>query len=292
MIKKIFGIFRKKKAKWALVLMGGGSRGLAHIGVLEVFQKNGLRPPVIVGTSMGAMIGGLFASGYSSEELRKIADELSLQNFLEKPHLPFLSKRIRSVMDILMLESYKNRLLRKIGLNTKDRMEEYLKKLFEERLIEDLPVQFACNAVDLISGKEIIFDKGELWKALRATMSFPIVFEPVRIDDMLLVDGGVLNNAPVDIAKSLGAEKTVLVDIHRPIKEVPAEEIKNTFQLIHRMVDTMVTKTTEENIKKADLVIRVDLDLDLFDFTNSAKIIEDGEKAANEKIDKIKRLVA
>jgi len=272
--------------------MGGGSRGLAHIGILDVFQSKGLTPPIIVGTSMGGLVGGLFASGFSPERLKKVAEELGSKDFLQKSNFPFLSKKMRTMIDILMFESYKNRLLRKIGLDRKDRMEEYLKSLVGEMNIEDLPVKFACNAVDLISGKEIIFEKGKLYKALRATMSLPIVFEPVRGDDMLLVDGGVLDNAPVEIARKLGAERTVLVDIHRPIKKIPAEEVKNTFQLVHRMVDTMIANTTDEKMKQADLIIRVDLDIDLLDFSNSAKIIEEGAKSAEEKIDKIKKLVA
>jgi NTE family protein len=291
-MQRIFKILRKKKPKWALVLMGGGSRGLAHIGAINVLQKNGLTPPVVVGTSIGGLVGGLFASGFTPAELKDVTEELSSKDFLQKPNFPFLPTKMRTIIDILMLESYKNRLLRRVGLDIKDRMEEYLKSLVGETLIEDLPVKFACNAVDLISGKEVIFEKGKLYKALRATMSLPIVFEPARVDDMLLVDGGVLDNAPVEIARRLGAEKTLLVDIHRPIKEIPAEDVKNTFQLIHRMVDTMIAVTTEQKIKEADFVLRVDIDVDLFDFSDSERIIGEGEKAAKENINKIKKLVA
>lgn len=291
-MQRIFKILRKKKPKWALVLMGGGSRGLAHIGAINVLQKNGLTPPVVVGTSIGGLVGGLFAAGFTPSELKDVTEELSSKDFLQKPNFPFLPTKMRTIIDILMLESYKNRLLRTVGLDRKDRMEEYLKSLVGETLIEDLPVKFACNAVDLISGKEVIFEKGKLYKALRATMSLPIVFEPARVDDMLLVDGGVLDNAPVEIARRLGAERTLLVDIHRPIKKIPAEDVKNTFQLIHRMVDTMIAVTTEQKIKEADFVLRVDIDVDLFDFSDSERIIGEGEKAAKENINKIKKLVA
>jgi len=291
-MQRIFKIFRKKKPKWGLVLMGGGSRGLAHIGAIHVLLKNGLTPPVVVGTSIGGLVGGLFASGFTPARLRDVAQELSSKDFLRKPNFPFLTTKMRTIIDTLVLESYKNRLLRRVGLARKDKMEEYLKSLVGEALIEDLPLSFACNAVDLISGKEIIFEKGKLYKALRATMSLPIVFEPVKVDDMFLVDGGVLDNAPVEIARRLGAERTVLVDIHRPIKEIPADDVKNTFQLIHRMVDTMIAATTEAKLKQADLVVRVDVDVDLLDFSDSETIIGEGEKAANENINKIKKLVA
>jgi len=292
-MKGILRFFRKKKPKWALVLMGGGSRGLAHIGILDVLQKNGLTPDIIVGTSMGAVIGGLFASGISPLKLKEIANDFDINNFIERPNLPFLSKKNQiSILDFLMLESYKSKLLKKLGLNREDRMEAYLKNLTGEISIEELPVKFVCNAVDLISGREIIFEKGKLYKALRATMSLPIIFEPASIDDMLLLDGGVLNNAPVGIAKNLDAHRVILVDVHRDIKEVPAEGIKNTFQLLHRMVETMVAYKTEEKVQRADLVIRVDLEIDALDYSDSLGIVETGENIANENIDKIKKLVA
>lgn len=293
MMKGILRLFKKKKPKWALVLMGGGSRGLAHIGILNVLQKNGLTPDIIVGTSMGAVIGGLFASGISPTKLKEIANDFNLNNFIERPNLPFIKKKSQiSILDFLMLESYKSRLLKKLGLNREDKMEAYLRNLIGEVCIEELPVKFACNAVDLISGREIIFENGKLYKALRATMSLPILFEPTKIDNMLLLDGGVLNNAPVGIARNLDAHKVILVDVHKDIKEIPTEEIKNTFQLLHRMVETMVAYTTEDKINRADLVIRIDLEMDALDYSDYLRIVETGENIGNENIDKIKKLVS
>jgi NTE family protein len=293
MMKGILRLFKKKKPKWALVLMGGGSRGLAHIGILNVLEKNGLTPDIIVGTSMGAVIGGLFAAGISPTKLKEIANDFNLNNFIERPNLPFLKKKSQiNILDFLMLESYKSRLLKKLGLNREDKMEAYLRNLIGEVCIEELPVKFACNAVDLISGREIIFENGKLYKALRATMSLPILFEPTKIDNMMLLDGGVLNNAPVGIARNLNAHKVILVDIHKDIKEVPTEEIKNTFQLLHRMVETMVAYTTEDKINRADLVIRIDLEMDALDYSDYLRIVETGENIGNENIDKIKKLVS
>jgi predicted acylesterase/phospholipase RssA len=109
---------------------------------------------------------------------------------------------------------------------------------------------------------------------------------------MLLLDGGVLNNAPVGIARNLDAHKVILVDVHKDIKEVPTEEIKNTFQLLHRMVETMMAYTTEDKINRADLVIRIDLEMDALDYTDYLRIVETGENIGNENIDKIKKLVS
>jgi len=271
--------------------MGGGARGLAHIGVLDVFHKRGLLPDVIVGTSMGAIIGGLFASGFSPMKLKEMMEDLSLDKLVDRPNLPFLPKKPHSIIEFFLLDTYRTRLQKKIGHDKEDKLEEHLKETVGEVCIEDLPIQFACNAVDLISGKEVVFERGKLYKALRATMSLPVVFEPVKMDDMLLVDGGVLNNAPVETAKRMGADKTVLVDIHRPLKEVSTQEIKNTFQLIQRMVETMAANTTVEKIKDADFVMRIDLDVDIFDFSTPLDIIEAGKLSANDNIDALRKWI-
>jgi NTE family protein len=290
-MKNLMRIFRTKKQRWGLVLMGGGARGLAHIGILDILQKEGLSPDVIVGTSMGAIVGGLFAFGFSPMKLKEIMKDLNLDQFIDRPNLPFLPKRPHSVIEFFLLDAYRTRLQKKIGQDKEDKLEEHFKATVGEVCIEDLPIRFACNAIDLISGKEVVFKKGKLYKALRATMSLPVVFEPVSIDGMLLVDGGVLNNVPVETAKKLGAEKTVLVDIHRPLKEVSSQEIKSTFQLIQRMVETMAANTTIEKIKDADCVIRVDLDVDIFDFSNPLEIIETGKLAAIEDMDDLKKVI-
>lgn len=271
--------------------MGGGARGLAHIGVLDVLQKEGLTPDIIVGTSMGAIIGGFFAAGFSPSKLRDMARDLNLDHFIDRPNLPFLPKKPDSIIDFILLDAFKTRLLRKVGHECEDKLEEHFKSVVGEVAIEDLPVKFACNAVDLVSGKEIIFDRGRLHKALRATMSLPIVFEPLRMDDMILVDGGVLNNVPVDIARNLGAERTVLVDIHRPLKRIATKEIKHTFHLLQRMVETMTANTTREKIEQTDFVVRVDLDVDIFDFSNPLGLIEMGVLAANQNLGKIMKLI-
>lgn len=271
--------------------MGGGARGLAHVGVLDVLQNEGLSPDMIVGTSMGAIIGGLFAAGFSPMKLKEMTEELSLDRWVDRPNLPFLPKKPHSIIEFFLLDAYRTRLQKRIKQDKEDKIEEHFKEIVGDVRIEDLPVQFACNAVDLISGKEILFEEGELYKALRATMSLPVVFEPVRMDDMLLVDGGVLNNVPVETAKKLEADRTVLVDIHRPLKEVATQEIKSTFQLIQRMVETMAANTTVEKIKLADCVVRVDLDVDIFDFSNPSGLIEAGERAASENIEEIQKLI-
>jgi len=270
--------------------MGGGARGLVHIGILDVFHENGLIPNIIVGTSMGGIVGGLYARGFSPLKLKVTADDLSFDNFLEKIKLPSNLKTPKTMRDYLIIKNYRDQLLKKMGLDREDSIERYLKTLVGDILIEDLPIQFACNAVDLISGREIVFETGPLYKALRATMSLPLIFEPVKHEGMLLVDGGFIDNAPVDTARRLGAHTTILVDIHRRLKRVPVTKIKNTFVLIQRLMEIMSNSAIEEKIKKADHILRIKVDIDSLDFSDTEKIINIGKAGTMKNLTGIKKM--
>jgi len=282
---------RKKKKSWALVLMGGGARGLAHVGVLRVLEKNGLVPDVIAGTSMGAIVGGLFAAGLSGAKLTEMLGGLVLDNTVDKPARRNLFKRPKNLFEYVMLSDYKNRFFSKMGLGKEDAIETYLKSCVGDARIEDLPIKFVCNAVDLVSGKEVLFTEGSLAKALRATMSLPLVFAPVRMRGMLLLDGGVLNSAPVEAAEKAGAEVTVLVDIHRPLKKMAPEKIKNTFQVVQRMIDVAWAASFEERARHADFVLRVPVDLGTLDFSEPRRIAMRGERAAAANLQHIEKAI-
>lgn len=268
--------------------MGGGSRGLAHIGVLEVLERYHLKPDIVVGTSMGAIVGGFYACGVSTSEMRKMSRDPWLEEYFERPHIPFFARRANNFFDYFMVENYKTKLLKKIGFEQKDKIEEYFKNVVGELCIEELPFPFACNSLDLISGREVIFNQGKLYEALRASMSLPLVFEPVRSDDMLLVDGGLINNAPVDLAKKMGAGLTLVVDIHRSLKKIEAERIKNTFQLLQRTVETVLVKSNEERVKRADFVLRIEIETAILDFSHPSEIIEQGKQKAQENLPRLK----
>jgi NTE family protein len=280
-----------KKKSWALVLMGGGARGLAHVGVLRVLEKNGLVPDVIAGTSMGAIVGGLFAAGLSGAKLTEMLGGLVLDNTVDKPARRNLFKRPKNLFEYVMRSDYKNRFFSKMGLGKEDAIETYLKSCVGDARIEDLPIKFVCNAVDLVSGKEVLFTEGSLAKALRATMSLPLVFAPVRMRGMLLLDGGVLNSAPVEAAEKAGAEVTVLVDIHRPLKKMAPEKIKNTFQVVQRMIDVAWAASFEERARHADFVLRVPVDLGTLDFSEPRRIAMRGERAAAANLQHIEEAI-
>jgi len=270
----------KASKTWALVLMGGGARGLAHIGVLRVLEKNGLAPPIIAGTSMGAIVGGLHAAGLSAAKLTEMLGGLRADDFTDTTALPKVFGQPKNLFEYILLSDYKNRFFGKFGLDQRDAIECYLKSCVGRVRIEDLPVKFVCNAVDLVSGREILFTRGPLYKALRATMSLPLVFAPVRMGRMVLLDGGVLDSAPVEAARDMGAEVTVLVDIHRPLRRLPAAKIRSTFQLVQRTIEVASAGSFEERARAADLVIRVPVDLGILEFKETRRIARRGERAA------------
>jgi NTE family protein len=270
-----------KSAKiWALVLMGGGARGLAHVGVLRVLEKRGLRPDIVAGTSMGGLVGGCYAAGISAATLTDWLRGLRTDDFSRTGAPPKLFKRPKNLFEYVLLADYKNRFFGKLGLDKGDAIEAFLRRCVGEARIEDLPVKFACNAVDLVTGREVVFTAGPLAKALRATMSFPLVFTPVKVGSMLLLDGGIVNSAPVETARAMGAEVAVLVDIHRPLKRMPAARIKGALQVVQRTIEVASAASFEERARAADLVIRIPVDLGLLEFSETRRIARRGERAA------------
>lgn len=276
---------------WALVLMGGGARGLAHVGVIRVLEKNGLVPDVVAGTSMGGLVGGLFAAGVSAKRMTEMIGGMDLDGAAGGPAGRSLFKRSRNLFEHVMLSDYRNRVFTRMGLEKEDAVQAYIKRYVGNVLIEDLPVKFLCNAVDLVSGREVLFTKGRLYRAMRATMSLPVVFEPVRGGRMLLVDGGVLNSAPVEAARAAGAEVTVLVDIHRPLKRMPPEKIKSAFQIVQRTVDVASAASFEERASRADFVLRVPVDQGVLQFAKPEPIVRKGERIAAAGIEALKKAI-
>jgi len=261
--------------------MGGGARGLAHVGVIRVLEKHGLVPDVIGGTSMGALVGGLYASGLSGTQLTEMLGGMGFGVPAKKEGRPgLLKKRPRNLFEDLLLADYKHRVISKISGDKGDSIEAFLKKCVGPVRIEDLPIKFVCNAVDLVSGREVLFTRGRLSRALRATMSVPLVFEPVQMGGMLLLDGGVLNSAPVEAARAAGADVAVLVDVHRPLKRLPREKLKSTFQIIQRTIEVASAASFEERARHAEFVLRIPVDLGLLSFSEPWRIAMKGEQIA------------
>lgn len=275
---------------WALALMGGGARGLAHIGLLEALLENDLVPPIITGTSMGAIIGGLFAVGYLPREIERLSHELSFSRLakLRQAKIPIPDK----LVDYLLLESYQQRLLRQMGRRKGDVLQDKLRELVGEVLIEELPIKFGCNAVDLVSGQEVDFTRGPLYQALRASMAFPFVIEPARLPGRLLVDGGLINNVPIKLARRLGAARVFVPDVHRSLERMPAKRFDSTLIMVHRLVQVVLTDSTESKLPEADLIIKINPQVDTFDFTRVKQVVALGKKVALAHLDTLKKFAA
>lgn len=183
--------------KIALVLGSGAARGLAHIGVLKTLEQAGITIDLVVGCSMGAMVGGAYAAGLNSQQIEEIACETNWKRVVQ---LLFPRRFSRS------------------GLLDGQRVEEFLLSLLGEEAIENLPREFACVATDIRDGEEIILNSGSLVNAIRASISFPFLFQPVKLNGNYLIDGGVVNPVPVSVARELKADLIIAVNVTPSVK--------------------------------------------------------------------------
>jgi len=199
-------VLSDKNKKTALVLGGGAARGLAHIGVIKALEELHIPIDIIVGTSMGAMIGGAYAAGLNAAQLQEIACKTNW----------------RRVAQILFPKKLQSK-----GLLDGGRVQDFLIALLGERKIEDLNKAFACIATDILTGEEILLNSGSLVKAIRASISFPFLFTPLEINERFLVDGGIVNPLPVNIARELGAGRVIAVAVTPAINRPAAQRLNS-----------------------------------------------------------------
>ena len=282
--------------KFGLVLSGGGARGLAHIGVLKVLEENGLHPDFIVGASMGAIIGGIYASGKTVDEMENFVNNFVFGDVLDKKYplykLNLLEGKAKaSFMKYISIGVSLNSLVKNKFLDPGRKIQYLFRQLTGDKTFEETKIPFACTAVDILSGKVAVLDKGRLYLAMRASMSIPLVFEPVPYKDMLLVDGGVLSNAPVCVARKMGAEVVVAVDVNPPVKKKKEEELKNTFQMMWRISEITLDGIYRRELKEADYVVPAHVHLDTLDFSHNMEAVKIGEEAMRSYINHIKELL-
>ena len=255
------------KKKVALVLSGGAALGCAHIGVIKVLQEYNIPIDIVVGTSMGGVVGAGYAVGLTHEEMADLATNFRTFNFLD---LNF---------DISGMFSGKG-------------VMKTINKFLPEGNIEDLPIKFACVASDLVSEKPVVLDKGPIRDAVRATISIPGVFTPTYDDNKILVDGGILNNMPEDVAVKMGADIIISCDVLDKFKvtqkpKTPVDSIM--YSMILSAKEMQKFKSTYAN-----LTIKPNMTgITPFSFTadKSALAIKRGERATRACIEEIKQLV-
>lgn len=279
-----------------LVLSGGGTKGFAHLGVIETLEEHGISVIGIVGTSMGALMGALRASGYSTKDMHRIINELDLPSLLSEntgPMFVFSGNDRRAKRSTIPALTYTKQNGQKgpKGLLTGDKLYVYFSQLMRNVSETDfyhLPIPYAAVATDINTGEKIVLKEGNLAAAMRASMSIPMVFEPWVIDDRVLVDGGIVSNLPVYTAKELfPGIPIVAVDISDSL----SRGINSYMDVIGQSLTILMRKTTDEEGAAADILLKPNVKgLGTLDTVDPESIVELGRAAAMDKIDEIKAL--
>ncbi|AMS13655.1 hypothetical protein A3218_04840 [Pseudomonas chlororaphis] len=279
------------RPKIGLVLSGGAARGLAHIGVLKALEEQGVKIDAIAGTSMGAVIGGLYASGYKIDELEKLALGIDWQQALSdappREDIPF--RRKQDDRDFLVKQKLSFRDDGSLGLplgviqgqNLALLLESMLAHASDTRDFDKLPIPFRAVATDIASGEKVVFRKGHLPRVIRASMSIPAVFAPVEMDGRLLVDGGMTDNIPLDVARDMGVDIAIVVDIGTPLRS--RQQLATVVDVLNQSITLMTRRNSEEQLAtlhKNDVLIQPSLaSFGVTDFGRAQEMIDAGYRA-------------
>jgi len=276
----------KPRLRLGLALSGGSAKGIAQVGVLKWLEEHRIPVDAIAGTSTGAFVGGAYATGLSAaeiEELLRTAD----WDMIMRPDIPYRLKSVRRKEDdrdytIKLEAGLRHGFRLQSGLNPGHRIGLLLSRIaFPHSTVSnfgDLAIPFRCVATDLETGESVVLDRGSLGFAIRASMALPGTFDPVRLNDRLLSDGGILNNVPVDVARQMGVDAVIAVTVGAVEREAPAETIA---AVANRAISLMMEELAEPRLEAADVVIRPDLEgLGASDYRKSDEIIARGYQAA------------
>ena len=258
-----------KKRNAALVLAGGGARGVAHIGAIEELGSQGFEITSVAGTSMGALVGGVYASGH-------------LEPF--KEWMRALDKyKVFSLVDFALSTE---------GLVKGDRVMEAMKELVPDMEIEQMPVPFTAVAADLLTGSEVVLDKGGLYDAIRASISIPSVFRPVHREGQVLVDGGTVNPLPLNRVKRAEGDLLIAVDVSARFGANPAHRANaslNYYKVLIASSQIMQQRITQlmSRLYKPDIMVEMPADsYGMFEFYHSDEIIEAGREATRAALER------
>ncbi|MEN8799821.1 MAG: patatin-like phospholipase family protein, partial [Flavobacteriaceae bacterium] len=277
---------RDNKPKIGLVLSGGGAKGMAHIGALKVIEEAGVKIDFIGGTSMGAIVGGLYASGYSAAELDSILRTTDFNQIIQD-NFPRGNKAYYDKEDAeryaisLPFDNFKITFPKGIS-SGQNVYNELVKLMYHVRNVEDfnqLPIPFFCMATDVVKGTEVLINKGYLPQAVLASGAFPSLFEPEELDDKTLIDGGVLNNYPVEEIRALGADFVIGVDVQHSLRD--KEDLKSASDILLQINNYRTVNAMKEKAGLTDIYIKPDMeDYSVIDFDKIDTILSLGENAA------------
>jgi len=276
----------KEGPKVGLVLSGGGAKGLAHIGVLKKLEETGVRVDYIGGTSMGAIIGGLYAAGYSARELdsifRSTDFDVLISDEVPRHAMTFYEREDTEKYAVtLPFDNFKLSFPSSIskGQNLYNLFSRLLLHVNEVEDFDKLPIPFFCVATNIETGEEVILDSGYLPRAIRASGALPSLFSPVTIDNTILIDGGVTNNYPVDEVKAMGADIIIGVDVQDTL--VDRKELKSALAILNQISNFNTIEDMVNKREKTDIYIKPDIkDFSMVSFDEGASILEAGEVAA------------
>lgn len=260
-------VTERGEPKIALVLGGGSAKGFAHVGVIRALEQEKIPIHMIIGTSVGSLIGAIYASVPDSFQLEWIAFKIDRND----------------VLDLSLVYS-------KLGPVQGVRLESFVEQAVKVKRIEDTKIPFYPIATDLTTGETIVLEKGSLAKAVRASSSIPGIFVPVTFDNRLLVDGGVTNNIACDVAKSKGADIVIAVNIGSDIKDT---NISSLIDIVGQSVSIMMHEMSKSKLQYADVIIEPNTKgVGMFDFSHKKPLMDEGIKATKLAIPKIKELIA
>lgn len=257
--------YQQPRKKVGLVLSGGGAKGMAHIGAIKIIEEAGIPIDYVVGTSMGSIIGGLYSIGYTPEQMdsmvRKqdwtflLSDQI-LRKDMNMQERDADEKYVISVpFSKTSIQDLAGGLIK--GQNISNLFSELTMGYHDSLNFNKLPIPFACVSENIVKGEEYVFHDGVLSTAMRASMAIPGVFTPVRLDSMVLVDGGVVNNYPVNIAKQMGADVIIGVDVQSALRT--ANELENAGAILGQLIDLMGQDNYLNNLKETDVLIKVNV---------------------------------
>ncbi|MEO5775589.1 MAG: patatin-like phospholipase family protein [Flavobacterium sp.] len=287
---------KTKRPKIGLVLSGGGAKGFAHIGVLKVLEQAGVKIDYIAGTSMGAVVGGLYASGYSATQIDSIFyntnfDEL-LQDYIPRSSKSFYEKRNDQIYAI-SLPFNKLKIGIPIafskGMYNYSLLSKLTHKVRDVRDFRKLPIPFLCVATDIEKGEAVILDHGYLAQAMLASSAFPSLFSPVEIDGKLLIDGGVINNYPVEEIRKMGADIVIGVDVQDDLKD--RKSLKDATRILVQITNLDMIREMKNKQRLTDIYIKPDVsNYGVISFSEGREIIKKGEEASFAVYEQIKKL--
>jgi len=280
-----------------LALSGGGARGFAHIGVLMALEEAGLPVDMVAGTSMGCVIGGLYAAGHSPEELQRIANGIEWDHiFLDDPPPAslFLTQKQDEVQSIFRFRFSGSSLSFPSGLTSAQKLSDLLADLTMTAGyraagdFDNLRVPFRAVVTDMVSGQSIAIGEGDLGEALRAGLAVPLIFTPVDKDTMLLADGGLLDNIPVDVIREMGADVVVAVDVSSPLSD--KQQLEKPWALAEQIIAIMMREHMRSSLSRADVVVSPDLGgHHAIEYDRIDEVIAAGREAGRQAVADIRR---